>query len=529
MSQDISSEDQNCPKCGRLCKGKRGFAIHVKKCSEDPTANKTCPHCNEVFSSVHSKDRHLAVCLAYHLFTQRQDYEKKISQLQQTHSLELKEMSEKHSSVVQTLHQALDTRQQDLFKTEEQVVSLQREKETLKKTYDNDQKKQSREIYLLRKTIEQKDKEIIYHSHNSLELAKTLQSKSVQSTTNNTSNTTNHINTLNQHIVQIYAFDPTKLQNKIPDTMLFKSTKDLVAFLQSQGITDYYRVTDKSRNNLLWIRDGEEIKDRGGMALAQRISESIHQDLLLQKERVQRSLQNTSLSVDDHCYFTSGERYVSKLIQRSPDEMKNIGKSLSQIGIHCKDTSASTQRSFLVTEFKVFANCIRCVLLEELEHWSYPDFYQFGQLLQEKIGDKIGEYCDQTINDRWMYAMKLKKSKKLQDPFDVENPDNIPYVYLYDDNRNRRLMRPKDFAILLTDTIKELFEDDIFHTIQVLLDRLLEYEESNTRELFKQRMEDLIDWIQDPSYFDQQEETREYIGYPSYVLLQGLTNDKELK
>ena len=135
---------------------------------------------------------------------------------------------------------------------------------------------------------------------------------------------------------------------------------------------------------MLWIRDGEEIKDRGGMALAQKISESIHQDLIYQKERVQRSLRDPSLSIDDHCYFSSGERYVSKLIQRSPDEMKNIGKSLSQIGLHCKDASPAIQRSFLVTEFKVFSNCIRGVLLEEFEHWSYPDFYQLGQILQQK-------------------------------------------------------------------------------------------------------------------------------------------------
>jgi hypothetical protein len=524
--QNISSEDQNCPKCGRLCKGKRGYAIHVNKCSEDPDANKTCPHCNIILSSVHSKERHFSVCLPYHLFMQRQEYDKKIELLNNKHSLEIKTLSDTHKSIVQNLNQALDIRQQEIYKSEEQIVAMQREKENLKKTYDTEQKKQTREIYLLRKTIDQKDKEIIYHSHNSLELAKTLQSKPAQSTTNNL---TNNINTLNQNIVQIYAFDSTKLQNKIPDNLVFKNTKDLVSFLQSQGITDYYRVTDKSRNNLLWIRDGEEIKDRGGMALAQKISESIHQDLIYQKERVQRSLQNPSLSMDDHCYFTSGERYVSKLIQRSPDEMKNIGKSLSQIGLHCKDSSPATQRSFLVTEFKVFSNCIRGVLLEEFEHWSYPDFYQLGQILQQKLGDKIGEYCDQTINDRWMYAMKMKKSKKLTESFDIETQENIPYIYIYDDNRSRRLMRPKDFANLLTDTIKELLDEDIFHTIQVLLDKLLEFEESSIRDKSKQRMEELIEWIQDPSYFDQQEETGEYIGYPSYVLLQGLTNDKELK
>ena len=83
--------------------------------------------------------------------------------------------------------------------------------------------------------------------------------------------------------------------------------------------------------------------------------------------------------------------------------------------------------------------------------------------------------------------------------------------------------------VLLTDTIKDLLDEDIFHTIQVLLDKLLEFEDSLTREKSKQRMEELIDWIQDPSYFDHQEETGEYIGYPSYVLLQGLTNDKEIK
>jgi hypothetical protein len=358
-------------------------------------------------------------------------------------------------------------------------------------------------------------------------MAKNIQSKIVQPT--NTMNTTNNINTLNQNIVQIYAFDATKLQNKIPDRLIFKSTKELVSFLQNQGITDYYRVTDKSRHNLLWIRDGEEIKDRGGMALAQKISESIHQDLLSQKELVQRSLQDPALSVDDHCYFTSGERYVTKLIQRSPDEMKNIGKTLSQIGTHCKDNSSANQQSFISTEFKTFSSGIRTVMLEEFENWSYPDFYKFGKILQQKLGDKLGEYCDQTVNDRWIYAMRLKKSKRLDEPFDLETNENIPYIYVYDDNRNRKLMRPKEFSSLLSETIKEIFDDEIFHTIQMLLDKLLDFEDPKTREESKQRMEELVEWIQDPSYFDQQEETGEYIGYPSYIVMQGITNRKELK
>ena len=162
--QNISSEDQNCPKCGRLCKGKRGYAIHVNKCSEDPDSNKTCPHCNQCFSSVHSKERHLSVCIPYNLFVQRQEYENKIELLTNKHSLEIKKLSDTHHSIVQNLNQALDIRQQEIYKSEETIVSMQREKENLKKTYDSDQKKQNREIYLLRKTIDQKDKEIIYHS-----------------------------------------------------------------------------------------------------------------------------------------------------------------------------------------------------------------------------------------------------------------------------------------------------------------------------------------------------------------------------
>ena len=77
----IEQVEKTCPKCGRLCRGNRGYSIHVNKCTDDSILNKTCSYCDEVFSSVHSKDRHLGVCLKYHLFIQKQEYENKIEEI----------------------------------------------------------------------------------------------------------------------------------------------------------------------------------------------------------------------------------------------------------------------------------------------------------------------------------------------------------------------------------------------------------------------------------------------------------------
>jgi uncharacterized C2H2 Zn-finger protein len=151
MSDNESLVEKTCPKCGRLCKGNRGYSIHVNKCADDPNSNKTCPYCAEVLSSVHSKDRHLGVCLKYHLFVQKQEYEHKIEEIKLKCSETIQGVKNECEQTIQTINQSVSSRTSNIHselinkimtldkETEESIQSrILEEKEKWSNMYNTD-------------------------------------------------------------------------------------------------------------------------------------------------------------------------------------------------------------------------------------------------------------------------------------------------------------------------------------------------------------------------------------------------------
>jgi hypothetical protein len=83
----------NCSKCGRLCKDRRGLAIHENKC--DKNREVQCGYCQMIFSCSRSLTRHYTTCRVYKDIQQNKERDK------------YKELEEKYNKLTEEYRQVI--------------------------------------------------------------------------------------------------------------------------------------------------------------------------------------------------------------------------------------------------------------------------------------------------------------------------------------------------------------------------------------------------------------------------------------
>jgi len=229
----MSAEILHCPKCNRACNGKRGFAIHVNKCTMDVCDTKKCTHCCQIFSTSQVKERHLAVCIPYALFKKEEEHQAKLQDIKDAHAQEIDTLKLQHKSEMEALadrHKleihALSSG--DCTSLLDKIAAFETQVATLKQ----DKIKRIMEMIELRNQLDEKNDEI-----ESLE-------ESLQEARNTTVTTTNTTTNMNIQIFTLSPVDVFNLRSKIAERTITNNPMDMLDFLEEQGITGLCHITD---------------------------------------------------------------------------------------------------------------------------------------------------------------------------------------------------------------------------------------------------------------------------------------------
>ncbi len=106
---DNQVEENQCNRCGRQCKDKRGLSIHMRVC--EGTTVFTCQYCNTVFSSVYSLSIHTTRCPKHKELLKKKD--DSLQQENQQLKIQLQELENKYK----------EERQYCKSTTEEQLIN----------------------------------------------------------------------------------------------------------------------------------------------------------------------------------------------------------------------------------------------------------------------------------------------------------------------------------------------------------------------------------------------------------------------
>ena len=514
MSSDISidiTEKFSCERCNKVCKDKRGLAIHNSKCKDVPVETiPTCKYCNAEFKTIYSLHSHYTSCQELKIFNikeelkihyqtilkdQQHQSEKEVNDIKNHYDIVIKdiqnEFTKKYSqyeSTIKNIQTEAETRYlhyestiKDLQNSSDKRYSQYEEKiRMLNIQHDMSIKSLSEEhcrhvtqiksledtiktITSQKTTLEAKIADLenkTYHFMNAY-IQKDQREKAPTIINNNHSGNNNHIT---------LQLDVSAFVGKIqPPHVMVGNVDQLLNLLQQNGLTKYYTVTDRSRKSLTWIDEkGDEIKDTNGTQMVTKLLKCIEPDITRQIQFQQEEVNQLRARKDAHNFTEAIQdrnnsiQFCQSLFAPVDNKLMNkITKGITAIAKTKKDKSVDTPPQ--APGFKNLIASLVTALFPEVNKWFTLSPSTFGAYLY----------------------------KHLRDIVHVEQPCLVnKTLYILNDQNAREKLSSRQFAKIIQDAIEEVFtpmvRNIVLHLYSVRLNRTTEQEE---------RQNQMIDWI----------------------------------
>jgi len=446
MSQYIN-EEYKCTTCEKICKDKRGLTIHLKRCSskDEPV----CEFCEERFYSQRNLHRHQLICKDYKLHTQviehqaqttrlKEEHAAYIFKLKEEHKLSITRMNEKFEYERQTNELRLNGYHDQCHTYESRIKDLEHQLHEGSQHLDNTIRDYTSRIAKLEKQLENERKDSKYYISKAIDGQAVARSATTNSHNNSHNNTTNNIN--------IFKFDPSKIQGKLNHRI--KSDDQFASFITKMLGDDYFRVTDRSRGNILWNDEsGTQIKDSGGMALVTKICDVMKPDFIMQKENASKDLDKQNMSIDDINAAGEAIVYSNMVITKNKKCISKVGKKLGKYGKNSKD-KLGVRTITSSTNLSEVQRAIERSLHDDFLTWIFKDKQSFGSFLYKIVS-----------------PFKTGQSDKIQTPW---------YIYVKGDNSLNVKVGPEEMAKLVSSSLYSLLYSDMSDVIQMLLGRYID-------------------------------------------------------
>jgi hypothetical protein len=418
------SERKECSKCGRECKDKRGLAIHEAKCKivSQPPKKFECQYCHNEFATNQSLHVHLEKCRSYSDFVKTSSFEEeKRKLLVQIDELKTKMQEENNRSL------------QLFIEENKKIVS---ECESLKN---------EREILISKCTTLEKNhnkmlEEVLFHSRENLNLAKTIAEK--PSSTSIFQNILQNNNSLNLPI-----FDPSVIQGKInPPEVIVGNAYQLVNHILRLGFGNFVRSTDRSRKILTWVdRDNKMVKDNNGTKIARQVIEALKDELGYQLKFFEEK------NMKDEAGF------CRNLLNYNEEGLKEIQKLIIEKAKDKTDTSFDTPKNLT---YVYFVQDLEDIFFPDITLWVNLTMYEFGKYIAIRLKDSI-------IIEGASYNVKNK------------------YVVLKDDQNVSHMIEADRLSNIIQGVILEFIPHKNLPCITMFLRKDIKYNETNVTEFIK--------------------------------------------
>ena len=426
MSSESSSKFI-CSKCGKECKDKRGLSIHEGKCKE--TKKFICIYCNVEFCSRHSLSRHTNTCKHIQEYEAKEESKDKIQELEQ----KISAMMIRQKTVDQC-HEF------DIKRRQEAEDSLIKEKTDMISKIDNLNKivseLEQERLSLLR--------EIKGDKTRALELASKIADSSGSSYVQN-----HTVQNIQHNHFNTFPFDPSVIQGRIsPPDVAVNDIKGLVRHLFNLGLSNYFRIGDKTRKTARWIKaDGEVVKvDAQCKELSNYIVKALKDEMVSQKAYYQQELdyyqsrdELDTLKIDE---LIEHIEFCTSVINEEQYFIKELGSQIADQGKNKEDTSLETVREYT---FYKFTSKLETILLSNLSEWIDLSFFEMGKYIGKRLN---GFYYKEGASEENLYiiiqrdddARIMTYSLKLQDHikksvhekmFKLENSDMIKQLFMF--------------------------------------------------------------------------------------------------
>jgi hypothetical protein len=457
----MSSDQNTCDKCGKLCKDKRGLTLHMKAC--EGRIDLHCEFCHKEFANPYSLSIHISRC---------SESKKNIKEKDQAVKSELQQLQEKLKETELKLQQerkeAEVKRKQELKDLNQKVRA---EYEQQLKMRDDDLKSFYNELNSSKQSLQEKDKQM-------QQLERELNDKKVDYRTildlyGKLSMKDTNTMIIQDNRVQLQSLDPSMIQGRIePPEYVVGTVNDLVRMLRSLGVRNCFRVNDKSRGTLSWNKPGEgEIRDPTGDLLLSHIIDSLDSDLTKEKCYYEEELKKLcEADEQDQYLINEAQDFVSfctSLLRKDPNILKEIKKQLVKQGRVKGDTEVDEIRE---VSYNKFINSITKSLFPNIFKWNEKTFFELGRFL----GSNIKDY----------YHIEGASREEL-------------YIVIHSDGNTRKQIFSDKLMEYITESIERLIDNN---TLQHLLTEALLHEPKN-----KERVDKMSNYILCPTL----EETKE--------------------
>jgi hypothetical protein len=396
-------EEFECSSCGKICKDKRGLTLHESKC--DKVSKNTCIPCGGVFKNNSSLVRHEKTCKVIKETLERKENEEKeiqrerrLEELKQLYEQKLVEANYLKDKDMSELSSVYETKIDLLLKKIDSLIE-----ESKDKTKSNDLniknimndfhsletklKETTTKLSLTKKKKEELEKEVkilnreILFDKNRfaahMDKPALVQQQNIQNIQHN-------------HFVPL-PFDTSVIQGRInPPNRMVNNVEQLVDHLFKLGLSNYFRISDKSRKTAVWTKsDGRLVEvDSKCKELSNYIVESLQDELQKQKihweEELKQYQSREELDTVKIQELNDDISFCNRLINRDENLMQELGSCISKHGKNKGDTSVDRVRDMT---FVRFISSLETCLLTDVSEWMTLSYYDIGKYISSNMRD----------------------------------------------------------------------------------------------------------------------------------------------
>jgi hypothetical protein len=471
------SERFVCEQCNKVCKHKRGLAIHQSKCREiSPDTIHICKYCTLQVKSIYNLNNHYMICQELKIHNAKEElklqYEKDIYDLKNHYEKEIYDLKNHYETSIKDIRRSCESQ---CSQYEDKIRALNQQHNISIKSLSDEHKRYVKDIETLEATIKTitSQKATLETKISDLEsknyyfmnayIQKDQREKNTPSVVNyNTNHTGNNI--------QLLQFDMSAFVGKIqPPNVMVRNVDQLIGHFQKNGLSKYYTVTDRSRKSLLWIDEsGQEVKDTNGTRITSTLLKGLEPDLKRQIQYLQEDLNRLQSLPDRHHYTEEIQERIDAITfcqtLFSPVNIKlmnKITKGIASIAKNPTDKSVDTPPQ--APGFKNLVASLVTALFPEVNEWFTLSPSTFGAYLYKHLRERIH----------------------------VEQPCLVnKTLYILNDQNAREKLSSRQFAKIIQDAIEEVFtpmvRNIVLHLYSVRLNSTTEQEE---------RQNQMMDWI----------------------------------
>ena len=363
-----------CSTCSKICKDRKGLTLHESKCEKVNTL--ICGPCGAEFKTNSSLVRHEKTCKTIKEEIERKQKQEQEELLRRHIEQQKSELQKKIDSLNDMIRINQEANIKDIERREEERRSLETKlKETTHILSLTEKKKEQLEAkvdVLMKEVLFDKNR---FASH--MDKPALVQQQNIQNIQHN-------------HFVPI-PFDTSVIQGRInPPNRMVNNVDQLVDHLFKLGLSNYFRISDKSRKTAVWLKsDGRLVEvDSKCKELSNYIVESLQDEVQRQKihweEELRHYQSQEELDTVKIQELNENINFCNRLINRDEKLMKELGSCISKHGKDKEDTSVDRVRDMT---FVRFISKLETCLLTDVSEWMTLSFYDIGKYIKSKMRD----------------------------------------------------------------------------------------------------------------------------------------------